>query len=591
MTTEILELTKNEHVGKVAGVDTIRIFVNVENHHLLTRTPVGTLIAIQGTTANEYFIGMADRVTREVSQGPVLEELQDDGTIPIAEKQTDTIRAVLIGTFRRVDGNRKNVFKRGADSFPQIDRECYVIEGTNLQRLMNLLGADLSENERLQLGHYLADASATAIADGNRFFQRHAAVLGSTGSGKSWCVALTLERASKLKFPNLIVLDMHGEYAPLTDPANKGFAKGYKIAGPGDLKSTSEDILFLPYWLLNREEMLAMLLDRSDQNAPNQAARFTEHIRNLKSQTLDLEKRPEIKATFTVDSPIPYKLQDLVNLLEGDDSAREADAKGKPDGKAGPWNGKLTRFISRLSAKIEDRRYGFLFSPPEHAIKYEWLAKQVSKLLCSDGQSAGIKIIDFSEVPSDVLPVVVGVFARVLYNIQFWLESSKRSPFTIVCDEAHLYLPVKENTDAVELRALESFERIAKEGRKYGVSLLVVSQRPSDVSRTILSQCNNFLVLRLTNDQDQNVVRRLMPDSMAGLTEILPLLDVGEALLLGDAVLLPTRIKLDQPQIKPHSATLDFWSDWGRKPSDSDSIAKAVEALRRQTRNNNHVEV
>ena len=168
-------------------------------------------------------------------------------------------------------------------------------------------------------------------------------------------------------------------------------------------------------------------------------------------------------------------------------------------------------------------------------------------------------------MPSDVLPVVTGVFARLLYDVQFWMQPEKRTPFVFVCDEAHLYLPVREDADAVEKQALYSFERIAKEGRKYGVSLLVVSQRPSDVSRTILSQCNNFLILRLTNDQDQNVVRRLMPDSLAGVLDGLPLLDTGEALLLGDAILLPARIKLKFPTIEPLSQTRNFWQEWGEK--------------------------
>lgn len=585
MSTDVLQFGDTDKLGKVAAVDTVRIFINVENHSLLTRVPVGSLVAIQGTTAMEYFIAITDRVNREVSQAPLLEDQDEDGNIPIGEKHTDTVRAVLIGTFRKVDGSKKNTFKRGADSFPQIDRSCFLIESGNLQRLMNLLGSDLDESERLQLGHYMADPTAIAIADGNRFFQRHAAILGSKGSCKSWCVALMLERAAKLKYPNLIVLDMHGEYKSLSDKKSDSgaFAQSFRIAGPGDLQTENEEVLFLPYWLLNREEMLAMLLDRSDQNAPNQAARFTEHIKHLKAATLDAEKKPDVRATFTVDSPISYPLDKLISLLEEDDSAREAGARAGTD-KAGPWNGKLTRFISRLTAKVEDRRYGFMFQPPQTSTKYDWLAKQIAKILGSDGKQNGIKIIDFSEVPSDVLPVVVGVFARVLYNVQFWLNAEKRSPFALVCDEAHLYLPVKDQTDSVELRALESFERIAKEGRKYGVSLVVVSQRPSDVSRTILSQCNNFLILRLTNDQDQNVVRRLMPDSMAGLTEILPLLDVGEALVLGDSVLLPTRIKLDIPKIKPLSATLNFWSDWGSRPSDANSIQEAVEAMRRQTR-------
>jgi hypothetical protein len=225
-----------------------------------------------------------------------------------------------------------------------------------------------------------------------------------------------------------------------------------------------------------------------------------------------------------------------------------------------------------------------MFKPPEAALEYDWLASQIARLLAPGEGKHGIKVVDFSEVPSDVLPVVTGVFARLLYDVQFWMQPEKRTPFVFVCDEAHLYLPVREDADAVEKQSLYSFERIAKEGRKYGVSLLVVSQRPSDVSRTILSQCNNFLILRLTNDQDQNVVRRLMPDSLAGVLDGLPLLDTGEALLLGDAILLPARIKLKFPAIEPLSQTRNFWQEWGERAPDSVAVAAAVETLRRQSR-------
>jgi hypothetical protein len=256
-------------------------------------------------------------------------------------------------------------------------------------------------------------------------------------------------------------------------------------------------------------------------------------------------------------------------------------------GKTGPvkgeWEDRLTRFISRLEAKLEDKRYGFMFMPVRETSDYDWLAQQVKRLLESGG-GKGIKIINFSEVPSDVLPVVTGTFARLLFDVQFWMNAQSRTPVTILCDEAHLYLPVREDADAVERQALGAFERIAKEGRKYGFSLLVVSQRPSDVSKTILSQCNNFLSLRLTNETDQNVIRRLMPDSLAGLTDVLPLLDTGEAVLLGDAVLLPTRIKLDQPKITPDSSTRDFWKEWSTRQPDNDAIAAAIEYLRSQTR-------
>jgi DNA helicase HerA-like ATPase len=225
-----------------------------------------------------------------------------------------------------------------------------------------------------------------------------------------------------------------------------------------------------------------------------------------------------------------------------------------------------------------------MFTPPAQADSYDWLAEQTARLLGAIN-GKGIKVIDFSEVPSDVLPVVTGTLARLLYDVQFWMTAENRTPVTLLCDEAHLYLPVRDDADAVQRQALGSFERIAKEGRKYGFSLLVVSQRPSDVSKTILSQCNNFLALRLTNDTDQGVIKRLMPDSLAGLTNILPLLDTGEALMLGDAVLLPSRIKLDKPAIPPDSATRDFWKDWGTQSPDVEAIALAIESLRSQTRN------
>ena len=576
-------------LGKVAAVDTSRVLVAVENSVLLPRAAVGSLCAIQGATAQEYLIGMTERVTRQLREQTAQPDPMAPTTLAIEIVPDDAIRIVLVGTYRTIEGKVRNRFKRGADSFPQIDRECFLIEGGNLQRFMGLLGSELEVDQRLELGHFVLDPTAAAIANGDRFFQRHAAILGSTGSGKSCAVSLILERASARKHPNIVVLDMHGEYASLASPTGAGpkapqgpIASGFKIAGPGDLDKPPDNVLFLPYWLLNREEMLSMILDRSDQNAPNQASRFTLHVRDLKDATLTTQKKVDVKATFTVDSPIPYKLSDLIAKLKQDDTAKGVGAQGRE--VKGEWEGRLTRFLSRLEAKAEDRRYGFMFKPPESALQYDWLAKQVTKLLAPGTNKLGIKVVDFSEVPSDVLPVVTGVFARLLYDVQFWMQADKRTPFVFVCDEAHLYLPVKGDADAVEKQALYAFERIAKEGRKYGVSLLVVSQRPSDVSRTILSQCNNFLILRLTNDEDQSVVRHLMPDSLAGVLDGLPLLDTGEAVLLGDAILLPARIKLKMPRIEPLSATRDFWREWGEKEPDQPAVAAAVETLRRQSR-------
>ena len=187
-------------------------------------------------------------------------------------------------------------------------------------------------------------------------------------------------------------------------------------------------------------------------------------------------------------------------------------------------------------------------------------------------------------MPSDVLPIVTGIISRLLFDVQIWMNEDKRTPFAILCDEAHLYLPTQEDADSVQKQALGNFERIAKEGRKYGISLVVISQRPSDVSKTILSQCNNFLVLRLSNDRDKSVIRNLLPDALKGILDQLPLLDVGEAIAVGDAILLPSRIRLKTPQLKPISATKNFWIEWENRKADNAAVIKAVENMRCQTK-------
>lgn len=575
-----LNFTDGDRCGCVASVDTAQIVIEIDCLEALSSVSVGNLIAIETTKAHEFLVAIIDRITRKYIDP---ENNATDEVDIEAPSSSDFIKVNIIGTFMSVYGDRRNVFKRGVDSFPQIDSKCYCISSQNLQNFMNILGENIDIGKRLKIGTFLMDKTAEAILDGNKFFQRHAAILGSTGSGKSWCVASILEKASHLKYPNLIVFDMHGEYSSLSSGTDR-IADGFRIAGPGDLGRDANGILYMPYWVLNRDEVLSMILDRSDYNAPNQASRFTTHIQALKKGTIDSEHLDKPYESFTVDSPIPYDLSRLIALLNDDNTRKGEGASGKP--VKGDWEGQLTRFLARLEAKIADKRYGFMFQPSATTLRYGWLADQLSKILgFADGQK-GIKIIDFSEVPSDVLPVITGTMARLLYDIQFWMPEEKRTPFTLVCDEAHLYLPTKDDADSVQKQALHNFERIAKEGRKYGVSILAVSQRPSDVSRTILSQCNNFIVLRLTNENDKSVIKNLLPDSLKSTIDALPLLDVGEALVVGDAIMLPSKIQLSPPSehCRPVSATHNFWNEWDSRQPDNDAIRASVEAMRRQSR-------
>ncbi len=574
----LLDFTENDFLGSVLDVNTERIMIEIENESVMGKLGVGNLVAIETTKRSERVIALIDKVTRKY-----VDYTENDEEEELVVSSVDYIEVSAIGTYYSVYGSVHNLFKRGISRFPQIESKCYNISGLNLQRFMNILGDKIDEDKRLKIGTFRMDSNAEAVLDGNKFFQRHAAILGSTGSGKSWCVANILEKASTLKYVNMIVFDMHGEYQSLTEDS-EAIAKHFKIAGPGDLTAPKENVIFLPYWLLNREELLSMILDRSDMNAPNQASRFTLHIRKLKEQTLRNEGKTDTLETFTVDSPIPFSMEELLSKLKEDDTKKGVGQGGKP--VKGDWEGKLTRFIARLETKLADKTYGFMFQPVPDMQLYNWLGKVLCDLLGYQDSQKGIKIIDFSEVPSDILPIVTGTLARLLYDVQFWMNPEKRTPFTMICDEAHLYLPVKEDANTVQKQALYNFERIAKEGRKYGVSILAVSQRPADVSKTILSQCNNFIVLRLTNERDKNVVKNLLPDSLKNTLEGLPLLDVGEALVVGDAILLPSKITLDKPAAshRPLSATKDFWNDWENRQPDNTAIQDAVEALRRQCR-------
>jgi hypothetical protein len=490
-----------------------------------------------------------------------------------------------IGAFTAGEAGAPGTFTRGASSYPHVGGACHLIDGQPLHAFMQILAEEVAPGQRLVLGRYVSGNGALAVADGNRLFQRHLAMLGSTGAGKSWAVALMLERAARLPHANLVVFDLHGEYTPLTQSVNgrEPVARGLRIAGPGDIGQTSDDVLYLPYWLLKRDEMMTLVLNDNDPDGPDQILRFTEHVQTLKQIGLVDFGREDSITRFTVDSPIPYRLDNLIRMLDQDNTEKIPQ---HPSNRVepGPYYGRLTGFITRLLARTQDPRFGFIFDAPPGTLGYEWLTDTAARLLESGPGPTGIKIIDLSQVPSAALPIVIGVLARFIYDVQFWMEPERRVPISLVCDEAHLYLPAREDREPIHQAALSAFEGIAKEGRKYGVGLLVVSQRPSDVSKTILSQCNNFIVMRVANDQDQAMIERLAPEMVAGVKGVLPVLDVGEAVVIGDALMLTSRIRFDAPRLKPNSATQRYWTMWTEQPSSREAIHASVEALRNQIR-------
>lgn len=470
------------------------------------------------------------------------------------------------------------MFRRTLSTVPTINAECFLIQGDRLNRFMQAISSVPEGDEAiaLEIGNYSIDENAIAWLNGNKLFQRHAVIVGSTGSGKSWCVARILEQIASLKSADAILFDIHGEYEPLI---GDNFVH-YKIAGPMDVQS--DDTLFLPYWLLTYEEMISLMLDRSDNNAPNQAMMFSNMVIEGKKDFLIAEGKSDIIEDITLDSPIPYSLEALLQKLDHKDTEMvTSQSTGKP--VKGPYNGLLTRFIQRLQSKKMDKRLNFMFSQDPTLLQYNYMLQLCTKIMkpSQDGHG-GVKIIDFSEVPSDILPLIVSLLARLIFSVQQWTENEKRHPIAIFCDEAHLYIPAIADK-SIDDASLVNFERISKEGRKYGIGLVVISQRPSEVNRTVLSQSNNFIAMRLTNVDDQAVVKRLLPDSLGDYAEMLPILDIGEALVVGDACLLPSRIKVTQPTLKPKSATVDFWDEWSKENATVD-IEAAVESLRKQSK-------
>jgi len=578
----IFNFEDNASIGTVFSVDTATLIVKVEELEKLRKLQVNHLVAIQSSKAGQHLIGIINRITRKASD----EELPEGDDLGLNNFLfTENILKVnLIGTLLHKHGEKENVFKRTLDTVPEIEAKCFPIDGENITRFMQTISTKENYEIPLSIGKYSIDENAEAFLDGDKLFQRHAVIVGSTGSGKSWCVAKIIEQIAKLPMANSILFDIHGEYSGENFKADG--IQHFRIANPSDLGekgNLTKGVLMLPYWLLTYEEMLAMLLDRSDSNAPNQAMLFSKTVFSEKQEYLDEVKDTTFKDSITIDSPIPYKIENVLQKLKRLDEEMVTGSRGD---KQGPFFGKLTRFIQRLEAKKDDKRIGFLFQVSDDELQLEWLNEFCSALMLGsevNRKKAGVKIIDFSEVPSDVLPLVIGLVARIIFTVQQWTTKENQHPICLLCDEAHLYIPERTNQDAASELSLKSFERIAKEGRKYGVSLVVISQRPAEVNRTVLSQCNNFISLRLSNAEDQTVIKRLLPDNLAGLTEVLPILDIGEALVVGDASLLPTRILISEPTIKPDSATIKFWKEWSNKNAKQD-IANAVIGLRKQSK-------
>lgn len=453
-------------------------------------------------------------------------------------------------------GEWKLKFDRGVSTFPLPQQRLYLTPRSELRFVYGEGGS-----AGIQLGEHVGSGGTPAFADLNELLGKHTAVLGSTGSGKSGTVAAILhsilerprDEGQEVWNPCIVVLDPHNEYGD-------AFVDHRRL-------STDEGSLVLPYWLLNLQETIGLVIGKTEFVATSQA--------NIVKQAL-LQARQEGATAIgtdpteiSVDSPVPYKIERLIELIDADKPPQASKQESH------------TSILQKIDVLQRDARLSFLMAPWDGAS--DPLADIVGQFM---GAGDPLRIVDLSGVPNEVAGTASAAIARLLFSVKVWQRDSerRRSPVLLVCEEAHRYVP--NRGEAQYEAAQQAVRRLAKEGRKYGVGLMLVSQRPSEVESTVLSQCNSWIVLRVTNDSDREHVRSVLPDSLAGLTKALSGLRRREAIFVGQATTIPSRIlvrPLTSEQL-PRSHDVDFVQGWSQEAINNVVLTEVGSRWRAQRR-------
>ena len=482
------------------------------------------------------------------------------GVVPRAALDERIVEADLFGEGEWTHdkaGKATLNFERGVATYPLPQQTVYLTPKSELRFIYGHFRGAV-----IQIGEHVGAGGAPCFADLNELFGKHTAVLGSTGAGKSATVAAiihsVLERGSNAHYknwnPRIIILDPHNEYGAAFRTASR--------------LSTDDGTLSLPYWLLNFQEMIALLIGKTEFVATSQANIVKSALmqaRNEGAAVLQLDAD-----RITVDSPVPFRLETLRAKIE----ATKPSQPSKQDSH--------NSILQKLDVLVSDARLKFLME--EWGGRSEDPFPSIVSQLVGDGPMP--RVIDLSGVPNEVAGVSSAVIARTIFNLKVWQTSDERAsdPVLLVCEEAHRYVP--NRGEAQYEAAQEAIRRIAKEGRKYGVGLLLVSQRPSEVEATVLSQCNSWIVLRVTNESDRGHVKAILPDSMAGLTKMLSGLRRQEAIFVGQAAMLPSRIMirdLEDNQL-PKSNDIDFDQGWQSETMSAEQLTAVAERWRYQTK-------
>lgn len=461
-------------------------------------------------------------------------------------------------------------FTRGGDSIAIPPKK---VEPAREEEIKKIYEQSITPEDNFTFCMLSSNHNIKVPVNGNKFFNKHIAIVGSTGSGKSHTLTIILQKAVATKSgdfalnnTHVIIFDIHSEY---------------KSAFP---ESNLIDIsnLTLPYWMLNSDELQELFLD-TDANDHNQRFIFKEAVVNNRKS--NFSGSDDEKAKIHFDSPLFFDIDEVLKfavdknteIVETGETYASGAKKGQAKTTQGSLYGKLTNFVNRLENKLNDKRLEFLLGNAAKKVSFQDALSNI--LGYRKTNPSNVTIIDLSGIPFEVLSITVSLISRILFEYGYIykrLRTEKNPqekvnndiPILLVYEEAHKYVPT---SDLAKYRASKtSIERIAKEGRKYGVSLLLASQRPSEISETIFSQCNNFIAMRLTNPNDQNYVKRLLPDTLGSLINKLPTLRAGEGLLIGESIILPSIIQMEKCKLPPSSNDIPYWELWKHEWKDLD---------------------
>ena len=475
------------------------------------------------------------------------------------EQELRIVEVEFIGELPKDEHGRPKSFRRGISSYPSLGDTVYRASRSELSKAY-ACDSDTS----IRVGHIQQDPSIPAMIKIDEMLGKHFAVLGTTGTGKSCTVALILRRIlEKNPQAHILLLDVHREYAQ----SFKGMAE---VITP--------DNMVLPFWLLNFDEAVEILIGQQPGRETDVEI-LRELIPMAKARYMSNQRRDKNGVTVRggfdssnigVDTPLPFRTSDLTGILE------EYIGKLELRGELAPYK----RLKARIETISRDPRYAFMFGS---LTVQDNMAAVLARLFRIPVNNKPIAILELGGLPSEIINVVVSVLARLAFDFGVW--SAGRIPITFVCEEAHRYVPIDKSLGFEPTK--KSISRIAKEGRKYGVSLCMITQRPAELDPTILSQCNTIFSMRLTNERDQDILRAGISDAAASLLEFMSTMGTGEAITFGEGVALPTRIKFDMlPEDEwPKSNTASFTENWAKVLPDDSFLHEIVHRWRAQTFN------